>query len=127
MVPSEVAPPPPPPPVPDARASDSVYTEVDIYPTFPGGDAALRNFLSENTEYPDASKKKGTQGKVIVQFVVDAAGNVGRVKILRGVDPLIDEEAMRAVQKLPKFEPGLKEGKPVSVYYMVPLIFKLTK
>ena len=122
---SEVAPSPPPPPLPADTEPDSVYRIVEIMPEFPGGTDALLKFLGANTKYPDAAKAKGIQGKVIVQFVVDASGNVGRVKILRGVDPILDEAAMKVVQKLPKFVPGFMLGKNVPVYFNVPIQFSL--
>jgi protein TonB len=120
----QIAPPPPPPP-PVAIPSDTVYQAVDVMPFFPGGDAALLKYIGANTTYPEAAKNKGIQGKIIVRFVVEPTGNVGRTTIIKGVDPLLDEEALRVVKKLPKFEPAIKDGKPVAVYYMVPINFTL--
>lgn len=121
----EVAPPPPPPPVPADIVQDSVYKTVDLMPVFPGGNPALLKLISQTAIYPDAAKSKGIQGKIMVQFVIDPEGNVGGAKIVKGAHPLLDEEALRVVQKLPKFEPGYKDGKAVSVYYMVPINFNL--
>jgi TonB family protein len=123
----EVAPPPPPPPPPVAEtASDSVYTAVDYMPVFPGGDAALLKFIGENTKYPNNAKTKGIQGKVIVRFAVETDGKVDRISILKGVDPELDMEAFRVVGTLPAFEkPGVKDGKNVPVWFMVPINFTL--
>jgi protein TonB len=121
----EVAPPPPPPTVPLNSASDSVYRVVDLLPVFPGGDAALLKLIGDSIKYPEAAKSKGIQGKVIVQFVIYPDGKAGSAKILKGADPLLDTEALSVIQKLPKFEPGFKDGKAVPVYFMVPIYFNL--
>lgn len=121
----EAGPPPPPPPVPADNKPDSVYTTVDLLPAFPGGDAALLKLIGDSVRYPEAAKSKGIQGKVIVQFVIDQDGKAGSAKILKGVDPLLDAEALNVIQKLPKFEPGYKDGKAVRVSFMVPIQFRL--
>ncbi len=125
----EIAPPPPPPPPPPVADADSKappFVEVDEMPVFPGGEAGLLKFIMENTRYPEASKNKGIQGKVIVRFAVEADGSVDKVSILKGVDPELDKEAFRVVSALPAFEkPGIKDGKKVAVWYMVPINFTL--
>jgi protein TonB len=121
----EVAPPPPPPPVPADNEPDSVYTTVDLLPVFPGGEAALLKLIGDSVKYPDVAKSKGIQGKVIVQFVIDPDGQAGSAKILKGADPLLDAEALNVIQKLPKFEPGYKDGKAVHVSFIVPIQFRL--
>jgi len=122
---SEIAPPPPPPPPPVTLPADSVYQSADEMPLFPGGDAALLKYISNNTVYPPVAKTKGIQGKTIIRFVVDSTGNVGNATIIKGADPLLDEEALRVVRKLPKFKPGIKDGRAVAVYYMIPINFTL--
>ena len=123
----EVAPPPPPPPPPVAETgSDAPFVEVDVMPAFKGGDAALMQFITDNTKYPEAAKTKGIQGKVIVRFAVEADGSVGKVSVLKGVEPELDQEAFRVVSLLPDFEkPGVKDGKNVAVWYMIPINFAL--
>jgi len=123
----EVAPPPPPPPPPAAVAGpETPYEEVDEMPLFKGGDAALLEYIGTNTKYPEAAKAKGTQGKVIVRFAVEADGSVARISILKGVDPELDKEAIRVVSTLPAFEkPGVKDGKPVGVWYKLPINYTL--
>ena len=126
----EMAPPPPPPPPPapvaDADSKAAPFVDVDEMPVFPGGEVGLLKFIMENTLYPEASKNKGIQGKVIVRFAVEADGSVDKVSILKGVDPELDKEAFRVVTALPAFEkPGIKDGKKVAVWYMVPINFTL--
>jgi TonB family protein len=115
--------PPPPPPVPNV---DSVYAYVDEMPVFTGGDQAILNYLGNNTAYPEDAKKKGIQGKVVVKFVVLKDGTVDQPEILKSIDPSLDAEAIRVVKTLPKFEkPAILKGKPVSVYFMIPISFQL--
>ncbi len=103
-----------------------VYTEVDSLPVFAGGDQEIINFLVNNTKYPEEAKKKNITGKIIVRFVVEKDGSVSGAEILKGVDPLLDAEALRVVSSLPKFEkPAKKDGKTVGVYYLVPISFAL--
>lgn len=124
----EVAPPPPPPPPPPVAetGSDTPFQEVDEMPVFTGGDAALMKYIAENTKYPELAKTNGIKGKVIVRFAVNPDGNINRVSVLKGVDPELDKEALRVVSSLPAFEkPGIKDGKKVSVWYMIPINFTL--
>ncbi len=121
-------PPPPPPPVPGAEESQvgAPYEKVDVMPQFPGGDQGLVKFIAEHTSYPEGAKITGTQGKVFVKFAVEKDGSIGQISILQGVDPVLDAEALRVVGKLPKFEkPGLIDGKPVAVWYVIPINYKL--
>ena len=123
----ELAPPPPPPPPPVGEvSSDAPFVEVDELPVFKGGEAGLLQYIAENTRYPENAKTKGIQGKVIVRFAVEADGSVDKISILKGVDPELDTEAIRVVQTLPKFEkPGIKDGKAVAVWFMIPINFTL--
>ena len=95
-------------------------------PEFEGGEMALLKFIAENTNYPEAAARNGIQGRVIVRFAVEADGRVERIRILKGVDPDLDREALRVVGELPDFEkPGVKDGKNVAVWYAVPINFAL--
>lgn len=96
-------------------------------PEFPGGEVALRTYIAEHTEYPPLATENGIQGTVYVRFVVKKNGSVGEVQVTRGVDPLLDEEALRVVKSLPKFKPGIQGGRPVNVWFSVPIYFKLTE
>ncbi len=112
--------------VPEISAkADSVYILVDQMPEFPGGESALRQFISREIKYPDDAKKAGIHGKVIVNFVVDQKGNVGNAKIIRGVSPSIDQESLRVINTMPKWEPGKDKGKTVLVRYTLPITFAL--
>lgn len=119
-------PPPPPPPVPGTMDGDA-YVSVDVMPLFPGGDLALLRFIGSNTKYPKEAKDKGIMGRVIVRFKVTADGSVADASVLKGVDPLLDAEALRVVNTVPKFTPGHYKGENVPVWYMVPITFTLRK
>lgn len=94
-------------------------------PKYPGGEMELLRFIAENTVYPEAAKFENAQGRVIVRFIVNTEGDVEDAIVLKGVNPYLDAEALRVVNKLEKFEPASQGGKPVSVYYMVPITFTL--
>jgi protein TonB len=102
-----------------------IFMVVEQMPEFPGGPAALFKYISQITKYPPIAKENGIQGKVYVQFIVGKDGSINQVKILRGVDPSLDKEAMRVVKSMPKWAPGKQSGKPVFVRYQVPINFKL--
>lgn len=104
-----------------------VYEVVENMPEFPdGGMPGLMKYLSANIRYPEAAHKAGTQGRVTVQFVVGKDGSIGDVKVIRGVDPTLDAEAIRVISGMPKWKPGTQKGEPVNVKYTVPVMFRLT-
>ena len=105
--------------------SEKIYKSVEQMPMFPGGEVGLLRYLQENIQYPPEAAKNNVQGRVILQFVVDKTGQVGEVKILRSVSEEIDAEAVRVVKSLPKFEPGRQDGKPVAVWYTLPVSFNI--
>jgi TonB family protein len=111
----------PPVPVKDGDA----YVVVEQMPLYPGGDKALLKFISENTNYPVEAKDKNIQGRVIVRFKVMDDGMVADASVIKGVDPLLDAEAVRVVNTLQQFTPGKVGGVPVPVWYMVPITFSL--
>ncbi len=96
-------------------------------PQFPGGDAALMEYLDSHIQYPPEAAKNNIQGRVILQFVVDKTGEIGEVKVVRSVDKDLDEEAVRIVKTLPKFIPGRQNGQAVAVWYTLPVTFKLPR
>ena len=98
---------------------------VEEMPMFPGGPIELQKYLAEHTQYPDVAKENNIQGKVIVKFCVTPKGGVAQVSILKGVDPELDKEALRVVNTLPAFKPGKQGGKPVPVWFIVPIVFQL--
>ncbi len=101
------------------------FAQVEVNPQFPGGENAMLKFISSNIKYPAEAKSKGIEGKVFVEFVVGVNGKVSGVKVLRGVDPLLNAEAVRVVSMLPDFIPGSANGKPVAVSYVIPVTFSL--
>jgi TonB family protein len=107
------------------EAAELPYATVDIMPVFPGGDSQLLKYISENTAYPDAAKQKNEQGRVIVRFCVTSKGTISQVSVQKSVSPELDKEAIRVVNSLPAFIPGRQDGKPVPVWYMVPITFTL--
>lgn len=104
-----------------------IFTIVEENPEFPGGEVELFKYLGKNTKYPAIAKDAGISGIVYVQFVVmeDGSINPDMITILRGVNPVLDEEAMRVVKNMPKWKPGRQRGKPVRVYYKLPFRFTL--
>jgi len=103
-----------------------VFQMVETMPSFAGGDTALMNFLSGNIIYPKKKKKKGIQGRVIVQFEVDIDGSIKNIEVVRSISPELDAEAIRVIKKMPKWIPGKQRGKPVKVKYTLPINFKLS-
>ena len=101
------------------------FVVVEEMPTFPGGYEELFRYIVANIVYPEKAKANNVQGRVFVQFVVTSKGNIGTVKILRGVDPELDAEAVRVIQSLPNFTPGRQGGVAVPVWFQVPITFSL--
>lgn len=106
---------------------DLVFQHVEQMPEFPGGYAALMKYLSKNLEYPSAASENGVQGRVYVNFVISKDGQIGDVKILRGVDKFLDKEAVRVVQQMPEWSPGEQRGRKVNVSCSLPVNFTLHK
>lgn len=102
-----------------------VFQVVESMPTFPGGDAALFKYLSDNVKYPVIAQENGIQGRVICQFVVNKDGSIVDVQVVRSIDPSLDKEAVRVIQSMPKWTPGKQRGKAVRVKYTLPVNFKL--
>ena len=106
-------------------ATDKVYEVCEQMPIFPGGDAALMKYLSENVKYPALAIKAQEQGRVVVSFTVEKDGAISDVKVARSVTPSLDAEAVRVVKAMPKWTPGKQDGQLVRVRYNVPVSFKL--
>lgn len=103
-----------------------IFEVVEKMPEFPnGGMVGLMQFLSKNIKYPPIAQENGTQGRVIVQFVVNKDGSIVDAKVIRSVDPYLDKEALRVINAMPKWNPGEQRGKPVRVKYTVPVTFRL--
>lgn len=104
---------------------EEIFQAVEQMPQFPGGEAELLKYISSHIKYPTMAAENNIQGRVVVKFVVQKDGNVGEVVVLRGKDPDLDKEAVRVVKTLPKFIPGKMNGQAVSVWYTLPINFKL--
>ncbi|MCQ2203131.1 MAG: energy transducer TonB [Bacteroidales bacterium] len=104
---------------------EEVFLIVEQMPVFPGGDDALRKYLAQSVKYPVIAQENGIQGRVFVSFVVNQKGEVTNVKVARPFDPNLDKEAVRVVQSMPKWTPGMQRGKAVKVSYTVPINFVL--
>jgi protein TonB len=108
-----------------AKNTENVYEVIEQMPQFPGGEQALLKYLSTNIKYPIIAQENGVQGKVIVRFVVNKSGEVENAVVLKAVDESLDAEALRVVNSLPDWIPGEQKGEKVSVYYTLPISFKL--
>lgn len=106
--------------------SQTAYRAVEQMPTFPGGDAALMKWIKSHLQYPKSAAQENIQGTVVVQFVVTSTGSIGDVRVVRSFDDEFDREAIRLCKSLPKFVPGRHNGKPVSVWYTLPVTFRLS-
>ncbi len=104
---------------------NQVLEVVEQMPTFPGGQKALLQYISDNIKYPSIAQENGIQGRVFVRFVVKKDGSVGEVQVLRGVDATLDKEAVRVVKSIPNFIPGKQNGHAVNVWFTLPVQFKL--
>jgi TonB family protein len=113
------------------KAVNTLFSNADAFdvveqmPTFPGGEVALLQFLNANVHYPEVAEENGIQGRVIVSFVVERDGTVTNAEVVKSVDPLLDKEAVRVIRSMPRWKPGIQDGKPVRVKYTTPVTFRL--
>lgn len=114
-----------PDPVEASVEETPIFTVVEDMPSYPGGQGAMMKFLAANIKYPAQAKENGIQGRVFINFVVEADGKVSNVKLLRGIGGGCDEEAMRVVSAMPNWIPGKQDGKGVRVSYNLPVKFAL--
>ena len=112
-------------PEPEKPKEEEIFVAVEQPAEFPGGQAALMKWLSNNIRYPEAAQQNDIQGRVVVKFVVEKDGTVGHAEIARGVDKDLDREALRVVNKMPKWQPGKNNGVAVRSYFNLPVTFKL--
>lgn len=110
---------------PVEEAEEETLTVVDVMPQYPGGDRELLKFIAQSIKYPTDAQEAGVQGRVICSFVVDKKGNIVEPKIIRGIDPSLDAEALRVIGMMPRWTPGRQDGKAVRVLYTVPITFRL--
>lgn len=109
----------------DSTAKEEVFMVAEQMPEYPGGMKEMLKFLQENVKYPENAMKNNVQGRVIVQFVVEKDGTPTEFKVARSVDPDLDAEALRVLQTMPKWKPGMQRGEVVRVKFTVPVSFKL--
>lgn len=122
---TEVYIPPPPPKPKQEEVTEEIFVVVEEQPEFPGGNAAMMKFLSDNIRYPVIAQENGIQGRVICNFVVERDGSITDVQVVRGVDPSLDREAIRVIQQMPRWKPGKQRGSAVRVRFTLPVVFRL--
>ena len=106
---------------------ERIYDCIDKLPSFPGGKSMLKKYLHDNMIYPHEAAKNGIMGSAVVQFVVRKDGSITNIRVLRSIEPGIDEEAVRLVESMPKWIPGEKDGAPINVGYKMRIDFVLNK
>lgn len=109
----------------EKAAEEEIFMVVEQMPEFPGGIKELMDYLGTNVKYPENAMKKNVQGRVVVQFVVEKDGSLSEASVIRSIDPDLDAEALRVVQTMPKWKPGMQKGQAVRVKYTLPVSFKL--
>ena len=109
----------------DTTTDDKVYEVCEQMPTYKGGEEAMMRFLSQVTRYPQRAQEFGIQGCVVVGFIVEKDGSLSDFKLIQRVDPELDDEALKTVKAMPKWNPGKHNGKNVRVRHSVPVSFKL--
>jgi len=112
-------------PTPEQRGEERIFKAAEVQPKFPGGQAELMKYLSENLKYPEDAAEQGIEGRVTVQFVVNKIGKITNVKVLQSVHPSCDKEAIRLIESMPDWIPGENAGKLVDVYFTIPIRFRL--
>ena len=109
----------------EKKVEDKVFDVVEQQPSFPGGQAALNSYIGNNLQYPEKAKENGVQGRVSVKFIVEKDGSISNVEVNRSVDTDLDNEAMRVIKSMPKWNPAKQNGTEVRAYYYVPVTFRL--
>ena len=104
--------------------SDKVFEVVEKMPSFPGGPGAMYDFMVKNIKYPEVAVECGIQGSVIVTFIVKKDGSLSDVRVAKSVDPSLDKEAVRLVESMPKWNPGIEKGQYVNVKFRLPVTFR---
>lgn len=105
--------------------TETIQDITEISPEFPGGMEKYKEYILTNLKYPQEALELGIEGKVYVKFVVTKDGSITNVEVVKGINPLMDKEAKRLIQNMPKWSPGILDGKPVSCYFYLPVYFKI--
>ena len=111
---------------PREKSEEKVFDVVEKMPEFPGGGGEMMKFLSMTVKYPEAAEKAGTQGRVIASFIVEKDGSISGAKVVNSVSEELDAEALRVINAMPKWTPGMQKGKAVRVKYTIPITFRLS-
>jgi protein TonB len=109
----------------DTTITGEVFTIVEQMPEFPGGEKALNDFISKNLKYPQMAIENGVQGKVWMGFIVGKDGTVSNIEVVRGIGGGCDQEALRVLKLMPKWNPGKQSGRPVIVKFRIPINFTI--
>ena len=109
----------------EALANEPIFTEVENIPEFDGGMTALYSYVANNIKYPEQAIIKGIEGKVFVEFVISKDGSIQNTRVLRGIHPDCDNEAVRVISQMPAWAPGKHKDQPVNVKMVLPITFKL--
>lgn len=106
---------------------DKIYQtgSIQVNPQFPGGEAEMYSFIKKNLNYPVVDQEMNIQGRVTVRFVVSKTGEITNIQLVKGISPTCDKEAMRVIKNMPRWIPGKQNGEPVSVYFILPVVFRL--
>ena len=110
----------------DTVVEATIYSDVDVQPEFPGGMAAMMKYMRENIKYPSAALAEKAQGKAFVRFIVEKSGAVSNAEIIRSSGNIdLDKEALRVINNMPNWRPGMQLGEPVRVFFVLPVTFRL--
>lgn len=107
------------------KECDEIFTYVEQMPQYPGGESEMTKFIEENIQYPLSAQDSGLQGSVYVRFIVSDIGVINHVEILRSFDDACSVEAKRVIKSMPLWKSGKQNGRPVCVYYTLPIRFTL--
>lgn len=108
-----------------ATASAYLYEEVDIHPSFPGGDHKMYSFINSERRYPAKAYDAGIEGRVLISCIVEANGDISHIEVVKGVEDSLDHEAVRIIESMPRWEPGVIGDEPVDTYCLIPVPFRL--
>ncbi len=123
--PKEMVPTEGPQATPQDTSNQEILQIVEQMPEFPGGQNALMAWLQKNLEYPEEAREQGLEGRVFVQFTVYATGVCGNFSILKSPSPILSNAALKTIKKMPKWKPGMQNGKPVNTMMRLPILYKL--
>ena len=111
----------------DKKNNETIFTTTEVMPEFPGGMEALYTFITQEIVYPQDAREHGVTGTVLVQFVIEKDGSVSNAETVVPLYPSIDRESVRTIMAMPKWNPGMSEGRPIRCYFQIPLVFKMSK